>query len=306
MDRALTVADAPRTPSPTPAPWHRVLDAYLEQLASPRTREEYRRWITLYVEAIGDDPAAATPASVHAFAYAPGRSGRKPAASTVNVRLSALRGFYDFARRMGIMERNPTDDVKSSKMGDHVPKGLTGEELRRLLAIIPATPTGARDRALILTMVMTGLRRAEALRLRVGDLTRNGSVYYTARVKGGYERRRELPMPAWLAIEHSLALAGRPIETLTPEDRLFPISSQGFYQNLIRYARSAHLGHVTPHVLRHSAAKLRRETGSSIEDVSHLLGHRSISTTAIYLRKLEGEEDHGWGGVADALGVAHA
>ncbi|MDQ3688839.1 MAG: tyrosine-type recombinase/integrase [Chloroflexota bacterium] len=48
-----------------------------------------------------------------------------------------------------------------------------------------------------------------------------------------------------------------------------------------------------PHVLRHSAAKLRRDAGASIEDVQSLLGHPSLAMTATYLRRLEGEEDAG-------------
>ena len=61
---------------------------------------------------------------------------------------------------------------------------------------------------------------------------------------------------------------------------------------------------MTPHVLRHSAAKLRRQSGASIEDVGALLGHRNLFTTARYLARMEGERDTGWHGVAAALGVA--
>ncbi len=70
-----------------------------------------------------------------------------------------------------------------------------------------------------------------------------------------------------------------------------------------RYGKKAKLGHVTPHALRHSAAKLRQETGASIEDVGALLGHQNIATTAQYLARLEGTQDHGWYGVAEMLGV---
>ena len=57
------------------------------------------------------------------------------------------------------------------------------------------------------------------------------------------------------------------------------------------------------HVLRHSAAKLRRDAGESIEDVSRFLDHSSLAVTTTYLRRLEGQEDHGWGAVATALGL---
>jgi len=84
---------------------------------------------------------------------------------------------------------------------------------------------------------------------------------------------------------------------------LFAVSGHGFYKNLRAYAARAGLGHVTPHVLRHSAAKLRRDAGASIEDVGTFLGHRSLHTTSRYLARLEGERDTGWYGVAAALGV---
>ncbi len=57
------------------------------------------------------------------------------------------------------------------------------------------------------------------------------------------------------------------------------------------------------HIFRHSAAKLRRDAGESIEDVSRFLDHSSLAVTTVYLRRLEGQEDTGWGKVAQAIGV---
>jgi integrase len=57
------------------------------------------------------------------------------------------------------------------------------------------------------------------------------------------------------------------------------------------------------HILRHTAAKLRREAGESIEAVSSFLDHSSLAVTTIYLRRLEGVEDRRWAEVAAAIGV---
>jgi integrase len=57
------------------------------------------------------------------------------------------------------------------------------------------------------------------------------------------------------------------------------------------------------HVLRHTAANLRRDAGESIEDVSRFLDHSSLAVTTTYLRRLEGLGDLGWGRVAEAFGV---
>jgi len=212
-------------------------------------------------------------------------------------------GFYDFARRMGLMLGNPAAEVKRPKQRQPLPRGLGPGEVRLLLAATPETPSGLRDRAIILTSVLTALRRSEVMGLRAGDLTCNGAVYYRARTKGGIERRRELPAPAFVAITESLAAMGRSIETLAPDERLFPVSGAAFYANLGRYARRAGLTGVTPHVLRHSAAKLRRDTGATLEQVSALLGHRNLATTATYLARLEGDEDPGWRTAAAMLGL---
>jgi integrase/recombinase XerD len=266
----------------TPAEYVRILDRFLAGLPSPEV---------------------ATAADVHAFAYGPGPSGKVPSPSTVVVRLAALSGFYDFARRMDLVSRNPAAEVKRPRQRQPLPRGLGAGELRLLLAAVPATPSGLRDRAIIITAVLTALRRSEVLGLQAGDLTRNGSVYFRVRTKGGVERRRELPAPAFAAITSALAACGRTLEKMDPDDRLFDVSSAGFYANLRRYASRAGLNGVTPHVLRHSAAKLRRDSGSTLEQVSALLGHRNLATTSTYLARLEGDEDQGWRSAAALLGV---
>ena len=54
------------------------------------------------------------------------------------------------------------------------------------------------------------------------------------------------------------------------------------------------------HILRHSAAKLRRDAGESIESVSQFLDHSNLATTTVYLRRLEGQTDQTWDKVAAA------
>ena len=75
-----------------------------------------------------------------------------------------------------------------------------------------------------------------------------------------------------------------------------------FYNNLRGYLRRAGLPPVGVHVLRHSAAKLRRDAGELVEEVSR--DHSSLAVTTVYLRRLEGLEDPGWSKVAVALGLS--
>lgn len=93
-----------------PAQWDGAAGAWLAEVAhrtgSPRTPEEYGRHLARFLELVGD-PGQATAAHVHAFTYGTGPSGREPSPSTVFVRLAAVSGFCDFARRMGPVYRNP-------------------------------------------------------------------------------------------------------------------------------------------------------------------------------------------------------
>ena len=296
-DALATVGDA----------WKQVADQYMNELyqrsRSERTPTEYGRYVQRFVEAVGD-PAQATTAQVHAFCYNAGLSGKPPSQSTIMVRLAALHGFYDLARRARLVATNPAADVKRPGASDPTPRGLSAEDIKMLIAATPKTPAGARDCAVIVTAVLTGLRRAELFSLTRGSLEhRAGRVYYSTRTKGGHQRHRELPAPAYQAIRTACKALGTPLESLAPDAPLFPVSGEGFRVNLQRYARKAGLEGVSPHVLRHSAAKLRRDSGASIEDVSAFLGHRSLHTTSRYLARLEGEQDTGWYGTAAALGL---
>jgi Site-specific recombinase XerD len=284
--------------------WQAVALGFLVEKAgrtgSRRTVETYGRTIRRFLACV-DGPAAATPFDVHRFAYGLSDDGSPPSPSTVAVRLTAIGGLYNFACRMRVIDTNPALDVRRPVGRRAQPRGLTTEEVARLLAVIPDTPSGLLDRAMIVTAVLTGLRRSEVVDLRVIAPTRGGTARYEVRTKGGAVRRRELPDPAWRAILAATAAAGR---TFRADDlHAFPVSDATFYAHLRHHASTAGLDGVSPHVLRHTAAKLRRGAGATIEGVCSLLGHQSISTTATYLRQLEDERDDGWERVASSLGI---
>ena len=167
-------------------------------------------------------------------------------------------------------------------------------------------------RAIILVLTLTGCRRTEVLSLKTGDLVLEGdTVYYTYRGKGGKTGKRELPQPALRAIETALAAFGKDLSTMGADESLWPSSSGGekgitsgtFYGNLRRYLKVAGLPQAGVHIFRHSAAKLRREAGESVEQVSRFLDHSSLAVTSVYLRQLEGDRDTTWQQVAESIGV---
>jgi site-specific recombinase XerD len=298
--------------------WERALYAFLAEKerrsGSRRTVEGYSRMLQHFFGAVGKPPERITSREVFAFAHGVGPSGREPSAVTIGARLACVSSFYRFLIRMNIVASNPCDQLERPRVSPSPPRGLTAEDIRRLLAAIPDTPVGLRDRAIILTLTLTGRRRAEVLGLKRGDISReNGTAYYTYRGKGGKRAKRELPRPAFEAIERALAAWGKDMAAMDPKESLWPsgshaadgrgLTSGTFYGNLRRYLRHAGLPPAGVHILRHSAAKLRRDAGESVEEVSRFLDHSSLAVTTVYLRRLEGQEDHSWSRVAEAIGL---
>jgi integrase/recombinase XerC len=256
-------------------------------------------------------PDRVKPADVLAWVHGIGRSGRTPSGTTVGARIACLSSFYRFLIRMGLVVSNPCDAVERPRTVQSVARGYSADEVRRLLAVVPDTVAGRRDRAILLTLVLTGRRRAEVIGLRAGDLSLEGETcFYAYRGKGGKRGRRELPHPAYEAICATLADAGKELAAMAPEESLWQaaprpegVTSGTFYARFRRYLQAAGMAPTGIHVLRHTAAKLRRDAGESIESVSSFLDHSSLAVTSVYLRRLEGQEDRTWREVAEAIGV---
>jgi site-specific recombinase XerD len=262
--------------------------------------------------ALGKTPDKVSSQEVFAYAHSVGLSGKKPSSVTVGARIACLSSFYRFLIRMEMITGNPCDKLERPKATPAPPRGLVAADIQRLLSVIPNTPVGLRDRAIILVLTLTGRRRSEVLGLKAGNLTPEGSaVYYTYRGKGGKQGKRELPQPAFQAILTALAGLGKDLASMGPDESLWPssnnseggISGGTFYGNLKRYFKAAGLRPAGVHIFRHSAAKLRRDAGESVEQVSRFLDHSSLAVTSVYLRQLEGDRDTTWQQVAEAIGL---
>ena len=102
-------------------------------------------------------------------------------------------------------------------------------------------------------------------------------------------------MPALEAIRRTLSDIGKNLSTMEPDESLWQagasdrgVTSATFYNRFRRYLAEAGLPLSGVHILRHTAAKLRREVGESIESVSQFLDHTSLGVTTTYLRRLRG------------------
>ena len=99
-------------------------------------------------------------------------------------------------------------------------RGLSADEIRRLLTVVPDTVAGRRDRAILLVFILTGRRRAEVIGLTAGDISLEGeTAFYNYRGKGGKRGRRELPRPAYEALCATLSDAGLSLAALARAPR---------------------------------------------------------------------------------------
>jgi integrase/recombinase XerC len=311
----MTAQPLPALASGDPSAWDQALYAFLiekgNRSGSKRTVESYGRMLWPFFAERSLTPDRVKPGDVLAWVHGIGKSGRTPSSTTVGARIACLSSFFRFLIRMGLVVSNPCDAVERPRTVQSVARGYSADEVRRLLAVVPDTVPGRRDRALLLTFILTGRRRTEVIGLTAGDISIEGeTIFYAYRGKGNKRGRRELPRPAYEALRATLADAGLDIASMDKGASLWQagagprgVTGSTFYSRFRRYLAAAGLAPTGVHVLRHSAAKLRRDAGESIESVSQFLDHSSLAVTSVYLRRLEGVEDRAWREVADAIGV---
>src|SRR6202162_1995397 len=123
--------------------WERALYAFLgekqRRSGSLRTVQGYSRMIQDFFGRAGKPPDQVTGHEAFAWAHGVGLSGKEPSAVTIGARMACLSSFYRFLIRMEIVKANPCDALERPRIQASPPRGLSAEEIRRLLAAIPKT-----------------------------------------------------------------------------------------------------------------------------------------------------------------------
>src|SRR5918996_1815058 len=199
--------------------WEQAIYAFLAEKerrsGSSRTVQAYSRMLYSFFGALGKTPNEVSSQEVFAYAHSVGLSGKKPSSVTVAARIACLSSFYRFLIRMEMVTSNPCDKLERPRATPAPPRGLVATDIQKLLAVLPHTPVGGRGRGIILTLTLTGRRRSEVLDLKSGNLhPEGGTVYYTYRGKGGKQGKRELPQPAFQAIQTALGEFGKDLANM--------------------------------------------------------------------------------------------
>jgi integrase/recombinase XerD len=212
------------------------------------------------------------------------------ARSTRARKIAALKSMFRFLREEGLVDENPTEQLRSPRSGRTLPKALSIEQVDLLMATVyeDDTPEGVRDAAMFEVLYAAGLRVSELVGLDLRDLDmESGSVRCIG--KGSKERVVPLHAQAIESVDTYLETI-RPIhERQRQEQALFlnrngrRLTRQAFWLRLKRAARAAGISdHISPHTLRHSFATHMLRGGASLRHVQEMLGHASIATTQIY------------------------
>jgi integrase/recombinase XerD len=228
--------------------------------------------------------------TLHVIDYILYLKEREYASSTVARKVAAVKSFFCFIQKTGVITEDPTESLDSPKVKKHLPKTISPAQVERLLAE-PAkdhSPKGLRDHALMELLYATGMRVTELVSL---DLTDVNLAASKVRCSTRVDKERTVPISAATAQALQEYLSdGRSRLGVSEEERaLFVnhrghrLTRQGLWLIIKYYAQAVGIDEkVTPHTLRHSFAAHMLTKGMTLDEIQKLLGHVSISTTQVY------------------------
>ena len=219
------------------------------------------------------------------------------APSSVSHNISTLKTFYNYFVKVGKIKTNPTDALKSPKLGTHLPVYLTEDEVNKLLDIEVKDAFSARNKAILEVMYGTGLRISEVINLEFKNIDVEDCI---VRVMGKGSKERIIPINdvAINALNNYLEnfrpsmLKGDINNYLFLNNHGKQMTRQGIFKMIKQECLLKGIKKdVSPHTLRHTFATHLLQNGADLRIIQELLGHSDISTTQIYTH-LSNEELH--------------
>lgn len=210
------------------------------------------------------------------------------APTTVSHNISSLKTFYSYFLKQGRISNNPTDGIRSPKLGIHLPTYLTIDEVNKLLDIEVTDAFSSRNKAILELMYATGLRISEVISLEFKNIDYDECII---RVMGKGSKERIVPIN-----DYAIKYLKEYIDNYRPElvkneinNYIFlnnhgrMLTRQGIFKMIKNYAALKNIKKtIGPHTLRHTFATHLLENGADLRVIQELLGHSDISTTQIY------------------------
>ncbi|MGH4007740.1 MAG: tyrosine-type recombinase/integrase [Pseudonocardiaceae bacterium] len=274
-----------------------------QRQASPRTIEAYRDTFCLLLgfahERTTKPPARLDFADLDAELIGDFlqhlEQQRHNSVRTRNARLAAIHSLFRFAAL-----RHPEHAALVQRVLAIPPKRfdqatvsyLNPDEIKALIsAPNRATWIGRRDHTLLVVAIQTGLRVSELTGLRCRDIVLTNGAHVRCQGKGRKQRCTPLTLHTAQVLRVWLReRGGQPDDPLFPSRRTGILSTDAVESLVRKYATTAaercpslRTKNITPHVLRHSAAMLLRQSGADSSVIALWLGHEAIDSVQVYL-----------------------
>ncbi|MBD3169600.1 MAG: tyrosine recombinase [candidate division Zixibacteria bacterium] len=216
-------------------------------------------------------------------------SRKRLSPSSISLKLSAIRMFYNFMVDEGLINANPLERLSSPKMRRKLPIVLSIKEVNDILSLeFGDNRQGIRDRAIIEFFYSSGARVSEVVNVKTGDIMEDLQVV-SLRGKGGKQRVVPLGKPCLKAVDIYIEKSRPGYKGTNSGDFLFlsshkkPFTRDSLFKLVKKYVKKAGITKpVSPHTFRHSFATHLLEGGADLRAVQEMLGHADISTTEIY------------------------
>lgn len=207
--------------------------------------------------------------------------------------VASLHSYFNFLLAQGVIDNDPTKDIKGPKTTRKIPDVLDSKEIMQLLS----QPVGndyksMRDKAMLELLYATGIKVSELIDLTISDVNLQIGIIHM------HNSKHERIVPLYPAANKHLTeycMIARPALVQNGnEEHLFTnmngqaMSRQGFWKIIKFYADKAGIKKdITPHTLRHSFAAHLLENGAQLKDIKDMLGHADISSTQIYAQLIK-------------------
>jgi len=213
--------------------------------------------------------------------------------TSVARKLAALRTFFQFLVREGVVEVNPARLVSTPRLDKKLPSHLSIEDAIRFIETPDLnTDLGVRDRSILELLYATGVRVSELTKLNLSDIDFKGKLL---RVTGKRRKQRMVPFgdPALLALMKYLTVRSaflnnapgteRDLQAVFLNYKGTRITTRSVGRMVDKYIQiCAGIHNISPHSLRHSFATHLLDSGADLRDIQELLGHVRLSTTQVY------------------------
>ncbi|MDF3079406.1 MAG: tyrosine-type recombinase/integrase [Sphingobacteriaceae bacterium] len=262
-----------------------------EKRFSPHTLTSYKNDIGQFAEYLSGyelDYASAKHSVVRSWMVEMMDGGTEP--KTIARKLSALRSFYKFLLREGLVEHNPMLQVKAPKIPKKLPVVVSEEKLNVLLdsdMVFPEGFSGLRDRLVMELLFSTGMRLAELVALKDSDID-----FYSQSLKvlGKRNKERIIPISTSLLNLTKLYISEKKRQNFDNISTSLIVKNNGMdaYPKLIYRIVNKYLSEISthtkksPHILRHTFATSLLNNGADINAIKELLGHASLAATQVY------------------------